>query len=393
MNPIKYIGYFDHETNSAENREFALSAATKMSYVSETLNRLGQHVLIVSPSQTRARHSYPAKTITLNERTKLKLFSTLGRGNAAKRALRWVLTSIKLWLYLVLNTRRDETVIVYHSLALQDAVRAAKLLRKFRLVLEVEEIYQDVVKVPAWVRRSEFATFAAADAYIFSTELLNDKLNARGMPHVVLYGTYRAEAQCQRKLDDNRVHVVYAGTLDPRKGGAAAAVAAASHLDAAFHIHILGVGAEREVFRIREAIASINQSSSCGLTYDGVLRGGDFVSFLQKCSIGLSTQDPAAAFNDTSFPSKILTYLANDLRVVSIRIPAVLRSRVASSVVFYDEQRPELIAEAVRQAAGRDLTGREVLAELDADFVLALAKLLGYQKHPALVETAQSDGR
>lgn len=75
----------------------------------------------------------------------------------------------------------------------------------------------------------------------------------------------------------------------------------------------------------------------------------------------MSTQDPSAAFNSTSFPSKILVYLANGLKVVSIRIPAIEQSAVVDSLVFYDKQTPEKIAEAILSASKDNTCGNEIL--------------------------------
>ena len=72
------------------------------------------------------------------------------------------------------------------------------------------------------------------------------------------------------------------------------------------------------------------------------------ISFLQKCDIGLSLQNPEASFNMTSFPSKILSYLSNGLRVVSIRIPAIEQSSVGDLLYFYDIQTPEAIANRIK---------------------------------------------
>ncbi len=36
-------------------------------------------------------------------------------------------------------------------------------------------------------------------------------------PHLVIYGTYRCEPVMSERHKDNKVHVVYSGTLDPNK--------------------------------------------------------------------------------------------------------------------------------------------------------------------------------
>ena len=90
----------------------------------------------------------------------------------------------------------------------------------------------------------------------------------------------------------------------------------------------------------------------------------------------MSTQNPAAAFNATSFPSKVLVYLSNGLKVVSIHIPAIAQSAVADNLYFYDVQTPEKIAEAIIRASKEEQSGNEILYRLDMKFCDELDKLI-----------------
>lgn len=112
------------------------------------------------------------------------------------------------------------------------------------------------------------------------------------------------------------------------------------------------------------------------MTFEGELKGDDYKHFIQKCHIGLSTQDPTAAFNATSFPSKILVYLSNGLRVVSIRIPVVEHSAIADCLCFYDEQSPKMIANAIMESVKADIDGKDILKKLDILFVKDLKGML-----------------
>ena len=126
-----------------------------------------------------------------------------------------------------------------------------------------------------------------------------------------------------------------------------------------------------------DLVAKISSNDRAKITYDGVLSGKDYIRFLQSCDIGLSTQDPNAAFNGTSFPSKILSYMANGLRVVSIRIPAIETSAVGDMVFYYDEQTPEEIAKAIMNIDFNDnYDSREYIRQLSNQFEKDMKKLL-----------------
>ena len=95
-------------------------------------------------------------------------------------------------------------------------------------------------------------------------------------------------------------------------------------------------------------------------------KGREFVEFLQRCHIGLSTQSPGDAYNDTSFPSKVLTYMANGLSVVSIRIPVLEASGLDGMISFYEQPDGRKIANALSEAELCD--NRSSVSALDRDF-------------------------
>ena len=108
-----------------------------------------------------------------------------------------------------------------------------------------------------------------------------------------------------------------------------------------------------------------------------MLSGEEYIKFIQSCDIGLSTQNPNAAFNETSFPSKVLSYMANGLRVVSIKIEVLKSSAVNELLYYYDINNPEAIANAIK---GVDMSSlydsRERIKELDKKFREEIKNLL-----------------
>jgi glycosyltransferase involved in cell wall biosynthesis len=244
------------------------------------------------------------------------------------------------------------------------------------LILEVEEIYGKIIPSKIFDRQ-ENKIIEAADKYIFSTEMLKAKLNQNEKPYSVIYGTYQVEEDRSVKFDDKKIHVVYAGTFDPRKGGALAAAAAAEFLPENYHVHIIGFGSKEQIEKLQDTVDSINKKSKATVSYDGLLRGEDYILFLQKCHIGLSTQNPDAEYNDTSFPSKILSYMANGLRVVTIRIKAIETSAIGDKVYYYEKQNPKDIAEAILSIdLNEPYDSRKILKELDAKFSTEIKALL-----------------
>lgn len=372
MKKIFYLGYYNLPDSGTN---FVLSSVNKMNYICEALENNGYNTEIVSASGAVEKKFCKSKKVKLTDKTTLKLFSSLPRLNRIVSVIDRVILKIKLFLYMIKNTNKDSTVMVYHSLGYMSLVKRLKKLKGFKLIIEAEEIYGDVIGNEK-TSQKEYEFFKIADGFIFPTELLSEKVNTEKKPEVIIYGTYHIEKEMPKIFSDGKIHCVYAGTLDPRKGGAAA-VEAALFLNGDYHIHILGFGNEKEKAEMLNIIDDISKKTEAKITYDGLLSGDEFTSFIQSCDIGFSTQSPDAAFNSTSFPSKILTYMVNGLRVVSIRIPAIEKSAVGKFMYYYDEQTPENIAKAIKSIDfSEEYDSRKAIGMLDKAFICDLKTML-----------------
>lgn len=375
MKKIKYMIHYD--TDTKEGRKYFLSATNKADYIFSVLADLGYDVEVISASTASKSGFYKGKTKKLSDNVYLKLFPAIRQYKRPFSVLSGLWGVLVIFLWLLFAMKKDETLMSYHSVRITKIIAFVHRIKKFNWVLETEEIYNDVSKGSRHARKAEVDSISCADVYIFPTELLNKELNKGGKPYAIIHGTYKAEPSVSEKFSDGKIHVVYAGTFDPRKGGVAAAAAAAGYLPYNYHVHILGFGTENETAVIKSKIKEVNKSSEAEVTYDGLLGGAEYTKFLQSCDIGLSTQNPDADFNATSFPSKILSYMANGLRVVSIKIPAVEGSAIGKYMYYYDNQTPKEIAEAIKSVSLDDnYDGIRIITELDDNFCREVKRLL-----------------
>lgn len=372
MNKLIYLSYY------STNKENAFIAAqNKIDYITDSLNKNGSQVEFVSASIVNSASIVSGKIQTIKDGVTLKTFDSLPNGNAFKRFIRRKHVYAQLKKYLKENLSAGDTIIIYHSLGYYKLYKWLKEKLKVKIILEVEEIYSDVGKTRFVTRDKEVQSFSYADAYIFPTRLLDDVVNVNKKPSVIIHGTYCVEKECGQPFGDGKTHIVYAGTFDPRKGGVQAAAAAAGFLTGKYHVHILGFGLEEDKQNLLKTIEDVSKKTECTVTYDGLKSGEEYIRFIQSCDIGLSTQNPDAAFNATSFPSKILSYMANGLRVVSIRIPAIENSAIGDYMYYYDRQTPEEIAKAIMQVDLNDgYNGREIISKLDKKFTKEIAELI-----------------
>lgn len=363
MKKVYYVGYFD-TPDSNQNREYFVSATNFMSYVADTIRLGGFEVEIVSMSDSKAMHLEKGQYRKRIDNVYLKTFFSWGK----KR--RWVgrvdihLLRLQMFFYLLFNVRREDIVIVYHSLNYVRILTLLKKVKRCKIVSQLCEVYGDVGEnLPEKLLRHEFDLVNNSDAYMFSNRYLEQTYNKNHLPNIVVHGIYRSETKGKDSaFDDGKIHVVYAGTLDPRKGGAAAAF-----LDDRYHIHILGFGSGEQIMQLKKQISNAQMKGKATVTYDGLLQGEEFTKFLSKCQIGLATQIPDASFCKSSFPSKTLTYLASGLEVVSSRYEAIEQSDIGSYLHYYDHQRPEEIAACIMGV--KNFKKREnILDELNSKF-------------------------
>ena len=370
--PLKLQGwYFD----------ISPAGQQKSEYIVEQLSKNTNYCTIINLAETSKKWGFVSKKhFTLFKNIEYIIWRGFGKPNGLARKAHYYFRRMQLKHFLNSLTK-DDVVIAYHSLITADIYTKTIRKRKYKLILELEEIYQDVVNCGKRKAFWERQVINSADGFILSTKALKREIPT-SKPFIICNGTYHIEPNMGSSFEDNKVHCVYAGTFDPIKGGAAAAAAAAEFLPEKYHIHILGFGTAEQKDNIKTLVENIQKKAKCIITYDGLKSGKDFVSFIQKCHIGLCTQIPDSKYAETSFPSKILVYLANGLRVLSVRVSVVEQSSVGELLHYYDNQTPQDIAVAITQIdVAQQYDSRERLKELDNAFGHELHELIESVQH------------
>lgn len=364
---VYYLGYYTTD-KQYQKRVSPPAAKTKMSYILDVLREKSESVTVLSCADSVEKKILLSGNERVLENVNISYFASVPPKGRILRRICTYIKKLQILGKLVFQFKADDIVIVYHSLFYAGLLQKIFKLRKWKLILEVEEVYSDVIDSEKF-RSTEERLFQEADGFICASKMLKESIHTDDRPCLICNGTYAVTRETCEKPRDGKVNVVYAGTLDVRKGAYEAA-AAAEYLPENYHVHILGYGGEKEINGIKKHIDDVQSKSIARVSYDGVLQGDDYLHFLQQCEIGLCTQDPDSIFNSTSFPSKILSYLSNGLRVVSIRIPSIEQSAVADVLSFYDRQTPKDIATEIQKTVTSVSPNASCqrLKELDAEF-------------------------
>lgn len=375
MKEVLYVGMYDSDAFQAEKRACTLSAVNKMDYIIGALQKAGYRVRVVSPAWTGLSSGhFPERITPLSENAELVCCSSFGAKGKLHRLLRIAHSMFWLFQYLMRNTEKGESVLVYHTVYFSAPVRFAKLFRHFRVVLEAEEVYGNATKLSFPMDRMEKKLLTAADRYLFSTELLAKSFQTN-KPYACCYGVYAPAKRLAKPPKDGKIHLLYTGIIDFEKRGAFNAVEATRFLDERYVLHILGFG---ETEKLCTRIAELNRTNQCRIIFDGLRQGDDFIRYCEQCHIGLSTQSMSGAYLQTSFPSKILSYLSMGLSVVSCYIECVSACKIGDLVTYYHEDDPHQIAEAIRSTSVQNSSAviLKRMEQLDDVFCADLQRLL-----------------
>ena len=366
MIKIHYVGFYSKIDNPNNFRIFP-ALNTKMNYIISVLKRENCHLSILALGETQSKNKiYKRKVLKIDEKEKITYVFTF---NFGLKILSRICLLFQLFYYLVFKVKRNEIVLYYHTYATIPVVRLSKFFNNFKLVLEVEEIYQaawrgNQSKIEAEIKYIK----EIGNSYIFVNDLISDIIK-NNKPSIACYGNYNYTVISKRikNPEDLSINVIYAGVIAEKDSDVYLAIETAKLLPENYRLHILGYGIEDDVRNLKKELHLINKSN---IKFYGRLDGNEYTNFLSTCDIGLSTRVLEDKYSDFTFPSKILVYLSNGLKVVSSPISSVANSKIGKTIHFYESNNPDSVAKAIIKSYQNNSKeeSRNILNSLDKDF-------------------------
>ncbi len=374
---MKYVAFYDSKEYDSENRYVNAAAREVVEYMMAVFSTFDD-VEIISPSRTlNSKGVYKGRRVKLSDKISLRLPFTFGVKTKLGRYASMFWSQLWLFCVLLFNTKRGEKVVFYHSLSIMSTISLLKKIKGIKPILEFREIYSDIDDVSKWIKKQEREFYKCAYAFIFPSESIKNCMNVKYVPCVFAPGSYFTHRYDETDFKDGKIHAVYGGNLRKDKGGAYLAIDAARHLSDNYVIHILsGSYTDNELEAILKEIEAVNQVSKAKVVFEGAKYDEEYYRFLSKCDIGLATQNNGD-FSNTSFPSKILTYLGCGLKVVSPPIDAVRLSSVSDLVFTYNEFDGKSISDSIVVAiSSSDLDVIEEINRLDTQLKEDVMKII-----------------
>ena len=365
---IHYLAHYADDGNKDEY-QFAVPAKAKMDYLIKAICEAGYHIQILSLANSRNKTFIPAKKKKINESLSIKYVAAVCRKNKILAIISTVLRYVQQVFYICFSIKKGETLLVYHSNAFIPALKLARKLKKFRLVEDIEELYAHSWGLGEREREREVSFLESADAYLLVNDTIRKTIKTMNKPFAVVYGSYIIPNMHDVSFNDDKIHVVYAGTIESVKLGAHTAARSARYFDKRYHLHILGSGRTDAINELFKIIDEINfEKGFTIVSYDGFLSGQDFTDFLCKCRIGISSYIMNEDFSNNVFPSKLMTYICHNLTVVTGYSESFVKAKISMKWVYYNQYNPEQIAAAVMSIP------RNTSVENNKDLVLRLHK-------------------
>ena len=379
---IYYVGYYDIPRNGKYVRSISPAAVRKMDYVIQALCELGENVTVVSPAITASQDTNTGLRTyveTIGENCQLICAPMLPIHHAKlqpinARFARW-------WLkhYLHRHVRKDDVVIVYHVPVLAPAISSSLNRIGYKFILELEEIYAKVWKLSEAEKKQEEALISMSGGKaIVVSEALKEKLC---FDHaVVSYGSYKAyEGPIHRTpKTDGAIQLVFSGGIEQTRGGAFVALDVIRKLPARYSLTISGSVDAGSKDKFLSLIQEINAEKGfpC-VKYVGLLPQEQFDELLLHADIALNLQREGE-YGGFLFPSKILTYLAYELPVVTTPGQSICKSALSEQLFITPDYRIDSIVKTIESMdLSRPHNYRQTLQSMDAEFKAALKELIG----------------
>lgn len=325
---------------------------------------LFQQIYVVSQGRGRKRGRYVACIAKKSSHTAVYL-PILSCGMLLCNLSAVVLAT----MWLLRHVRRADVVVTYNLDPMKAIpVLLTKPILKFRWIVEFEELYRGL-GARYWLHRM-FERLGAkrADGFILSNRGVLDRLRLGTDPDRLAVASgyvpaYGGEIRKSFSGPNPIATLLYAGNLDEARG-VLRFIQSFLRIDCHARLLITGRGTMQN--RIRD-LAEMHRN----LEYLGMLPEREFAEVLADADVCVNPQPVDHEFTDSSFPSKIVNYLAHGKIVVSTKSEAVLASPYRDMIIFYDDTSDENLQSVLHRVIG----DRTLLSAMAGEYPRRVAEI------------------
>lgn len=271
--------------------------------------------------------------------------------------------------FSVLRAKKDKkTYAICDCLNLANAygMTLACRLRKIPVVSIVTDL-PDMERSSDFLRRINNWLFGKTDGFIILTEQMNERVNLKHKPYIVLEGHVDSEApvpqaQTTYEAETGKKVVMYAGSIKSIYGivNLVEGFIKADIPDS--ELRVYGDGDFREEL---EKLSRIHPT----VNYMGIKSNQEIVAEEQKASLLVNPRPIAPEYTKYSFPSKNMEYMVSGTPMLTTKLPG-MPMEYYPYVYLIEDETPEGIAETLKTIFAEPIERRQERAKKARAFVL-----------------------
>lgn len=346
---VHYIGWYITPERWGTYK-CAVAGMMKMRYVADQIQKVGCDLNILSLVEKQAKGFYCSFKEDY-EGKHIRYMGGVGVKNPLMSRINSIIKHLIFIFYILFKTSKKDLIVLYHSYYYTKLLANLQRFVKRDVVIEVEEIYgYNALRDMPWVD-DEIAQIKKFKKFTCVNDGIPQMLGLKQENYVVAYGNAEFTKRTVDRFNDGRIHVVYSGVIELKKMGAPTAIEVARLLPSNYVLHVTGYARKKEYEdSLKKRIVEINKElGEERIRYEGFLSEEDLDKLLFRCHIGLSPNVLRPNFANSTFPSKLVNYMCHDLSLV-VSYATAYDFPISEGWVFYHEQTPECIAEAVMKA-------------------------------------------
>lgn len=374
---IYYVTEYPEYEAGVQVRTGQVSTKNKCDYLMNVLIEIGFKVVILSDSKyIGKKNSDRGKFTQLFDEAQLKNFWCFREEAGLFKFIKNRCCKYQMYLYMFLKMKRGDNLLVYHDYAYADAIRIIQKIKRFNLILEIEDIYHKVWNIKSRFVQAEKKILEEPYKSIVVSERMKEILKKPNA--IVSYGSYKGfEGTINKKIDKGKILIVCTGSFDVGRGTGLLALDTIEQLPDNYQLLMSGKMLPDSEEQIIHRIQGINQKAGFEkCKFLGMLNEYEYEEMLLRANIGLNTQKDGD-YASYIFPSKLIKYLSYNLDVVTTPGISIIASEMKECFYITKGYDPVEIAKCIMSISlGEHEDYRKVLVKMHEKFKKEFKKLI-----------------
>ncbi len=345
---IHYISTFVDDEYKNDYR-VALSASAKVRYICNCVKNIGYDVSLFSP--VCSNNGIIGRRCKIIDNREIHLYPySFGANNHLLKLLSYIFIYLQLFFYILKCVKNGDVVIFYHGIPETSVMNIFCKVLNPRIILEIEELFNARRGNIKELEKEKKLTQKFSKFYIVVNHVISEKIGLFDHNNIAVcegqykMTTFKPKLICNK---DGVINLLYSGCIEDN-GDAYKAIEIAQYLSNKYVIHISGYGSPVVFDKIQQVVKEINKyKERCRIVFHGTLSLSEYDELLHNCSIGLCPRSFNNELSDFEFPSKILMYLSNNMKVVSTPLACFVKSNISKAVNISKSNSAKDLAETV----------------------------------------------